>query len=155
MSKHREKKRLPYTADQMFDLVADVANYPKFLPWCSEARILSRDTKDGVETMIADLVISFKVYRERFRSEVKIDRSARKIGTRYLDGPFKYMLSEWRFTPAGEGACDVEFDIDFEFKNRALQMLIGIVFEEAVRRMVAAFEGRARVLYGRSGRASV
>ena len=148
MSTHHEKKRLPYSADQMFDLVADVASYPKFLPWCSEALILSREVKNGTETMIADLVISFKVYRERFRSDVILDRAARKITTRYLDGPFKHMESEWRFNFVGETACDVDFEIDFEFKNRMLQTLIGVVFAEAVRRMVAAFEGRARALYG-------
>jgi coenzyme Q-binding protein COQ10 len=149
MSQHRERRRLAYPADQLFDLVADVESYPKFLPWCSEAKIVGRETKDGRAVLIADLVISFKVHKERFRSEVTLDRAARVIDTRYVDGPFKHMQSQWRFEPDGEAATMVGFSIDFQFKNRALQMLIGLLFEEAVRRIVSAFEDRARVLYGR------
>ena len=140
---------MPYAADRLFDLVADVASYPKFLPWCSDAEVISREAKDGREVMLADLTISFKVHKERFRSEVTLDRAARTIGTRYIDGPFKHMVSEWRFEPASESATDVGFFIDFQFKSRALQMLIGLLFEEAVKRIVSAFESRARALYGR------
>jgi coenzyme Q-binding protein COQ10 len=143
---HSETKRLPYTADQMFGLVADVESYPKFLPWNSAARIRSRQPVDGGEVLEADLVISFKVFRERFGSRVTLWPEARKIDTEYLDGPFKYLRSTWAFREA-PGGCDVEFMVDFEFKNAILQKIIGVVFNEAMLRVVRAFERRADELY--------
>lgn len=142
-----EKKRLPYTAAQMYDLVADVESYPKFLPWNSAARIRSRKNMGNHEVMEADLVISFKVFRERFGSRVTLWPEAKKINTEYLDGPFKYLHSNWMFTDM-EGGCEVDFFVDFEFKNIILQKLIGVVFGEAMRRTMRAFEDRAKVLYG-------
>lgn len=152
MSTHRERRRMSYAADRLFDLVADVSSYPKFLPWCSDAAIISREERDGYEVMIADLTISFKIHKERFRSEVTLDHAACRIATRYIEGPFKRMVSEWRFEPEGERATNVNFSIDFEFRSRTLQMLIGVLFEQAVRRIVSAFESRARALYGRPSR---
>lgn len=140
---------MPYPADQLFDLVADVESYPKFLPWCTQARVISREARGEIIVMLADMTISFKVHRETFRSEVTLDHEKRTIGTRYINGPFKRMISEWRFEPAGESATNVNFYIDFEFKNRALQMLIGLLFEEAVRRIVSAFETRAQALHNK------
>ena len=140
---------MPYAADQLFDLVSDVESYPKFLPWCSAARVISREARGAVIVMLADMTISFKVHQETFRSEVTLDHEKRTIGTRYISGPFKRMISEWRFEPAGERSTNVNFCIDFEFKNRALQMLIGLLFEEAVRRIVSAFEARAHALYNK------
>ena len=142
-----EKKLLPYTAAQMYDLVADVESYPKFLPWNSAARIRSRKNMGNHEVMEADLVISFKVFRERFGSRVTLWPEAKKINTEYLDGPFKYLHSNWMFTDM-EGGCEVDFFVDFEFKNIILQKLIGVVFGEAMRRTMRAFEDRAKVLYG-------
>ncbi len=139
---------LPYSAAQMYDLVADVASYPEFLPWTAAARIRSRSPIEGGEVMEADLVISFKVFRERFGSRVTLLPEARQIKTEYLDGPFKYMRSDWTFTDRPEGGCDVSFFVDFEFKNRILQGVIGVVFNEAMQRIVRAFEGRAKELYG-------
>ncbi len=148
MPTHSETRRLPYTAQQMYDLVADVAAYPKFLPWCAAARIRSVTPQDdGREVMEADLVISFKVFRERFGSRVILDPQGLKIDTEYLDGPFKYMKSTWSFADA-EGGCDVSFFVDFEFKNAVLQGIIGVVFNEAMHRIVRAFENRAADLYG-------
>lgn len=147
MPTHSETKRLPYTADQMYDLVADVASYPKFLPWCAAARIRSREPIASGEVMEADLVVSFKVFRERFGSRVELNPSEKKIDTRYIDGPFRYMESTWAFADA-EGGCDVSFHVDFEFKNAVLQGLIGIVFNDAMQRIVRAFERRAAELYG-------
>jgi coenzyme Q-binding protein COQ10 len=141
---------MSFPADQLFDLVADVESYPQFLPWCSGARVISREARGGKTIMLADMTISFKIHQETFRSEVTLDREARTIGTRYVNGPFKRMVSEWRFEPAGERATNVNFFIDFEFRNRALQMLIGLLFEEAVRRIVAAFASRAEAIYGKS-----
>jgi len=148
MPTHHETKRLPYSAQQMYDLVADVASYPKFLPWNSAARIRSRRTMpDGSEVMEADLVISFKVFRERFGSRVTLFPAQKRIDTEYLDGPFKHMKSTWAFRDV-EGGCEVEFFVDFEFRNAILQGIIGVVFNDAMQRVVRAFERRAADLHG-------
>ena len=148
MPSHHEKRVLPYRADQMYELVADVGSYPKFLPWTAAARIRSRRPIEGGEVMEADLVISFKVFRERFGSRVTLWPEAQKIDTEYLDGPFKYLRSGWSFADLPDGGCKVEFFVDFEFRNAILGKVIGVVFGEAMSRIVRAFEDRARVLYG-------
>jgi coenzyme Q-binding protein COQ10 len=150
MPSHHETKVLPYTAQQMYDLVADVGRYPEFLPWNSAARIRSRRPVDGGEVMEADLVISFKVFRERFGSRVTLLPDEKRILTEYIDGPFKFMKSTWTFRPAGDG-CEVEFFVDFEFRNAILQGIIGLVFNDAMQRVVRAFERRAAQLHGPAG----
>ncbi|MBR9763010.1 MAG: type II toxin-antitoxin system RatA family toxin [Rhodobacteraceae bacterium] len=147
MPTHSETRKLPYTAQQMYDLVADVGAYPKFLPWCAAARIRSRTPQGDHEVMEADLVISFKVFREKFGSRVVLWPEAMKIDTEYLDGPFRYMKSNWAFRDA-DGGCEVDFFVDFEFRNAVLQGIIGVVFNEAMQRIVRAFERRAAELYG-------
>ncbi|WP_106263894.1 type II toxin-antitoxin system RatA family toxin [Donghicola tyrosinivorans] len=147
MPKHSETRFMPYTAQQMYDLVADVGAYPKFLPWCAAARIRSVTPEGDAQVMAADLVISFKVFRERFGSRVTLWPADRKIDTEYLDGPFRYMKSNWAFADV-EGGCEVAFFVDFEFKNAVLQKIIGVVFNEAMQRIVRAFEKRAHDLYG-------
>lgn len=150
MPAHKEKRPLPWTAEQMYALVADVARYPEFLPWTSAARIRSRTARaDGAEVVEADLVISFKVFRERFGSRVILYPAEQRIETDYLDGPFRHMHSHWQFAPRPEGGCEVDFAVDFEFRNAILQAIIGVVFDEAMRRVVRAFEARAEALYGR------
>ncbi|WP_170586458.1 type II toxin-antitoxin system RatA family toxin [Ruegeria arenilitoris] len=148
MPTHSETRHLPYTAQQMYDLVADVAKYPEFLPWCAAARIRRTYAAGEAQVMEADLVISFKVFRERFGSRVTLYPEQKKINTEYLDGPFKYMKSDWHFEDAPEGGCNVSFHVDFEFKNAVLQGIIGVVFNEAMHRIVRAFEQRAASLYG-------
>jgi coenzyme Q-binding protein COQ10 len=149
MPTHTEHRSMPYSADQIYDLVADVARYPEFLPWTAAARIRSRrPAPDGSEVMDADLVISFKVFRERFGSRVTLYPARRHIDTEYIDGPFKHMLSSWSVREAPDGGCLVDFFVDFEFKNAILQKIIGVVFDEAMRRVVGAFERRAEALYG-------
>lgn len=148
MTAHADQRDLPYSAQQMYDLVADVASYPQFLPWCAGARIRSHRQQDGIGVMEADLIISFKVFRERFGSRVTLDRPNMQILTEYIDGPFKFLHSRWHFADRPTGGCTVSFSVDFEFKNRVLQALIGVVFDEAMRRIVRAFEDRARALYG-------
>ncbi len=150
MPSHSEIKELPYTANQMYALVADVGKYPEFLPWTAAARIRSDVDKGDHRIMDADLVISFKVFRERFTSRVVLWPQARKIDTEYLDGPFKYMKSNWAFEDTEQG-CKVHFHVDFEFKNAILQKIIGVVFNEAMLRVVRAFETRAKDLYGPQG----
>ena len=146
MPTHSETRALPYTAQQMYDLVADVASYPKFLPWCAAARIRSMTPKGASLVMEADLMISFKVFRERFGSRVTLWPADFKIDTEYLDGPFKYMVSNWAFRNV-EGGCEVTFFVDFEFKSAILQGIIGVVFNEAMQRVVRAFERRAADLF--------
>ncbi|MFZ1725358.1 MAG: type II toxin-antitoxin system RatA family toxin [Albidovulum sp.] len=149
MPTHSENRVLPWTADEMYALVADVARYPEFLPWTAAARIRSRKPgADGSEVLEADLVISFKVFRERFGSRVVLWPGKHRIDTEYLDGPFRHMRSFWAFAERTDGGCNVEFFVDFEFRNAILQKLIGVVFDEAMRRVVRAFEARARDLYG-------
>ena len=152
MPTHAELRRMPYSADQMYALIADVSAYPEFLPWCSGARIRGRKPgPDGTEIIEADLVISFKLFRERFGSRVTLDPAKQKIDVAYLDGPFRYLNNHWRFIPVGEDACEVDFFVDFEFRSRALQAVIGVVFGEAMRLIVRAFEQRAEQLYGTRG----
>ncbi len=151
MPTHSETKALPYSARQMYDLVADVAKYPEFLPWNAAARIRSRtpiEGEPGGEVMEADLVISFKVFRERFGSRVTLLPEKMRIDTEYLDGPFRHMKSHWHFRDRPEGGCEVDFFVDFEFRNAILQGIIGVVFNDAMQRIVRAFERRAAQLYG-------
>ena len=150
MPTHAETRIVPYSAEQMFGLIADIGRYPEFLPWCAAARI--RGTRplpegDG-EVVEADLVVSFKVYRERFGSRVTLRPDERRIDVEYLDGPFRYLKNHWNFLPRGAEECEVDFFVDFEFRSAILQKLIGIVFHEAMLRIVRAFERRAAALYG-------
>jgi len=146
--KHSETRHLPYTPEQMFDLVADVKRYPEFLPWVSAMRV-RRD--NAVET-VADMIVGFKGLRETFTSRVGKERPAH-IHVEYVDGPLKYLRNDWRFRPEGAG-CAVDFAVDFQFKNRVFEMLAGQVFGTALRRMIGAFEERAAVLYGAGGSSS-
>ncbi|MFV0292025.1 MAG: type II toxin-antitoxin system RatA family toxin [Paracoccus sp. (in: a-proteobacteria)] len=149
MPKRSETRKLPYTARQMYDLVADVERYPEFLPWNSAARIRTRIPRaDGAEVIDADLVISFKVFRERFGSRVTLWPEDLRIDTEYLDGPFKYLHSGWIFRDHSVNNCEIIFFVDFEFRSALLAKLIGVFFDEAMGRIVRAFEDRARHLYG-------
>jgi coenzyme Q-binding protein COQ10 len=142
MPTHAERKVLPYTPEQMFDLVADVGKYPEFLPWCVGAKVRSQtDT-----LLVADLTIGFKIFRESFTSRVDLDKP-RMVQVKYENGPFRYLNNQWSFEPNPKG-CEVKFFVDFEFKSRLLQAAIGVVFNEAVRLMVNAFLKRARDVYG-------
>ena len=146
MPTHKENKILRYSSQQMYNLVSDVGSYPEFLPWCAAARVNSIIDDGPNQIMSADLVISFKVFREQFCSEVSLSPKEKFIQTKYLDGPFKHMNSTWKFNDCSEG-CAVEFFVDFEFKSFILQGLIGLVFNDAMHRIVRAFETRADALY--------
>jgi coenzyme Q-binding protein COQ10 len=150
MPTHAEKRHVPYSADEMFALIADVARYPEFLPWCAAARVRERTPlPDGAgEVMEADLVVSFKVYREKFGSRVTLRPAERTIDVEYLEGPFRYLQNHWRFIPEDDRTCTIDFFVDFEFRSKMLQKLIGLVFHEAMLRIVRAFEKRAEALYG-------
>ena len=139
---------MPYSADEMYALVADVESYAEFLPWCAASRVRERRKIEGGEVLEADLVISFRVFRESFGSRVTLRPQARRIDVEYLQGPFRYLNNHWQFEPISESECEVDFFVDFEFRSRVLQSLIGVVFNEAMRRIVRAFEQRAEALYG-------
>ena len=143
MPTHAEKRAVPFSPQQLFDLVADVQRYPEFLPWCVGARIRKREGA----LIVADLIIGYKMIRERFTSRVTLSPEQNRIDVEYADGPFKYLNNHWVFEPQ-EGGCVIDFYVDFEFKSRMLQKIIEVFFNEAVRRMVAAFEARAYELYG-------
>ncbi len=143
MPTHAEHKLVPYTDEQIFDLVADVGKYHDFLPWCAASRVRTRTETE----LVADLTIGFGPFRESFTSRVALDRPHRVV-VRYEDGPFRYLNNQWTFTPAARG-CRVDFFVDFEFRSRMLQAAIGVVFNQAVAAMVNAFLKRAREVYGR------
>jgi coenzyme Q-binding protein COQ10 len=142
MPTHAEKRFLPYTPEQVFDLIADIERYPEFLPWCVGARI--RERRDNV--ILGDLLIGWRMVREKFTSRVTLDRPGR-IDVEYAEGPFKYLKNHWLFERQ-PGGCLVDFYVDFEFRSRMLQGVIAALFNEAVKRMVSAFEKRAKDLYG-------
>lgn len=143
MATHAEKRVLPYRPEQLYDLVADVEKYPEFLPWCIGARIRDRQP----DVLIADLVIGFKGFRDGFTSRVTLNRPDMRIDVAYLDGPFRYLNNHWVFRELADGGCEIDFFVDFEFRSRLLQRIIGVLFNEAVRRMVDAFESRAATIY--------
>lgn len=145
MPRHSETRHLPYSPEQLFDLVADVGRYDEFLPWVVAVRVRS---SSETET-IADLVVGFNAFKERFTSRVKKQRPAR-IEVDYIEGPLKYLHNEWRFDPAGDGGTNLCFAVDFAFKSRIFEVLAGQMFDRALRRMTGAFETRAAALYGMS-----
>lgn len=143
MPTHAEQRTLPYTPEQMFDLVAGVEKYPEFLPWCIASRITRRE--EG--WFEADLVIGYKMIRERFASRVTVSRPDH-IHVEYLSGPMKRLSNHWRFIREPDGSCTIDFHVDFDFRNPFLQKLVEVFFNEIVRKMVRAFEVRAGSLYG-------
>ncbi len=142
MPKHSETRHLPYTPEQMFDLVADVGRYAEFLPWVSAMRVRSNSETET----LADMIVGFKGLRETFTSRVQKVRPI-ELNVDYVDGPLKYLRNEWHFRPEPQG-CAVDFTVDFAFKNRMFEMIAGQVFGAALRKMIGAFETRAAELYG-------
>lgn len=143
MPRHSETKHLPYTPEQLFDLVADVQRYDQFLPWVVAVRVRS---SSETET-IADLVVGFNAFKERFTSRVRKERPQR-ICVDYVEGPLKFLHNEWRFDRAPDGGTNLFFSVDFAFKSRLFETLAGSMFDRALRRMTSAFEQRAAALYG-------
>jgi coenzyme Q-binding protein COQ10 len=143
MPRHSETRHLPYTPEQLFDLVADVANYDEFLPWVVAVRIRS----SSEEETVADLIVGFSAFKERFTSRVVKERPTR-ICVDYVEGPLKYLHNEWTFDRAANGGTNVHFSVDFAFKSRLFESLAGQMIDRAHRRMTGAFEQRAAALYG-------
>jgi coenzyme Q-binding protein COQ10 len=148
MPRHTEKRLLPYSAEQLFDLVADVGRYQEFLPWVAATRI----REDSDTFMVADLVVGFGAFKETFTSKVHKERP-REIEIDYVEGPLKYLHNSWKFAPAA-GGTGVDFCVDFAFRNRLFEALAGQMFDRALRRMIGAFEERADALYGTSASGS-
>lgn len=142
MTTHAEQRLIRHAPEQLFDLVADVRRYPEFLPWCLAARI----RQQSEVTLVADLIIGFQMFKERFTSHVSMDRDQLIIEVEYAEGPFKYLKNRWNFIEHPDG-CLIDFYVDFEFRSRLLQTVIESLFTEAVKRMVRAFETRADQLY--------
>lgn len=149
MPRHSETRSLPYTAAQMFDLVAAVEDYADFLPWVQATRVTARDGN----VVTADMVVGFKMVRERFTSRVTLDRPGR-IHVDYVSGPLRYLKNDWVFRDVA-GGCEIDFTVDFEFRSRMFERLAGVFFGEAFRRMVASFEARAAAVHGRTERSRV
>ena len=143
MPRHSETKHLPFTPAQLFDLVADVGRYAEFLPWVVAVRVRS---SSEAET-IADLVVGFTAFKERFTSRVT-KQAPDRITVDYIEGPLKYLRNEWRFDPAPDGGTNLHFSVDFAFKSRIFEAIAGQMFDRALRRMTGAFETRAEALYG-------
>jgi len=140
-----EVRRLPYSAEQMFDLVADVGRYGEFLPWVVATRVRSNTETE----LVADMLVGFKHLREKFTSRVEKDRP-RRIEVHYLDGPMQDLDNRWLFTPTPDGGCEIDFCVDFTFRSSVFEALAGQYFDRAFRKMVAAFDTRAHALYGSS-----
>ena len=148
MPQYSTKRRVRHATTEMFDLVADVERYPEFVPLCRSLKVRQRRSgPDSVEVLVADMTVAYKLISETFTSRVTLDRANLCILVEYLDGPFSRLENRWTFRPAGEGSCDVEFFISYEFKSRMLAVLMGSMFDLAFRRFAAAFEQRADLVY--------
>ncbi len=150
---YQDTKHVPYTARQMFDLVADIEKYPEFLPWVDAMRVRNSDLTNGTGTSAADMIVGFKVFKERFGSRVEQDRTALTIVSHYLDGPFKHLENSWVFEPLPEGGCNVHVKTEYEFKNRLLQMAATQFVDYAFLQLSDAFVERANKIYGAEDKA--
>lgn len=142
--------RVAHSAQEMFDLVADVEAYPEFVPLCERLVVRARREDGEKRLLVADMTIGYKVIRETFTSQVTIDRQALVIRADYLDGPFRFMENRWAFVPVCDGTSDIGFHIAYEFKSRALALVMGTMFDRVFRTFSDAFEKRADVVYGKS-----
>lgn len=150
MPQFSTKRRVRHTAGEMFDLVADVERYPEFVPLCRALKVKSRTPKEeGVDVVVADMTVAYKLVQETFTSRVTLDRPQLQILVEYLSGPFSHLQNRWQFREMDEKACDVEFFIAYEFKSRVLAALMGAMFDAAFRRFAKAFEERADEIYGK------
>lgn len=148
MTSRQTSTEVPYSADRMFSLVADVERYPEFLPWCVALRIADRRIDAAAELLTCDMVVAYKVFREKFRSLVRLDRAMKRIDVDYIDGPFRSLKNDWAFREAPQGGSIVDFSIAFEFRSLVLQATAQAVFERAFLKMSEAFVERARGVYG-------
>ena len=147
MTARRSTLHVPYTADEMFDLVADVERYPEFVPHCVALRVLERDAEEGQGMLVAEMIVAYRAFREKFKSRVNLDKAGHRIEAIYLEGPFRKLHNIWRFIPQERG-CEIQFSIDFEFSNLFMQAAAGFVLEKVFAKMTDAFAARAEKTYG-------
>ncbi|MDE2112354.1 MAG: type II toxin-antitoxin system RatA family toxin [Alphaproteobacteria bacterium] len=145
MTAHAESRNVPYAADLMYAVVAEVEKYPEFLPWCAGLRVLSREQVKAHDVLLAEMLVGFGNFRERYTSRVILDPANRAVDVTHMEGPFRQLDTHWRFIPEGDG-CKVDFSITFEFKNRLLGAVAGNAFEHVLLKMTDAFEARAKSL---------
>jgi coenzyme Q-binding protein COQ10 len=151
MPQFSTRRRVRHAAAEMFDLVADVERYPEFVPLCRALKVKTRAKKEeGVEVLVADMTVAYKLVRETFTSRVTLDKPKLQILVEYLSGPFSHLQNRWSFRAVDERSCDVEFFIEYEFRSRVLAALMGTVFDAAFRRFAEAFEKRADIIYGKT-----
>lgn len=148
MPRFSSERRVRHSAGEMFDLVADVESYPRFVPLCERLVVRGRSEAAGRAVLVADMTVAYKLIRETFTSRVTLDRENLRISVAYLDGPFEHLDNRWEFMPTGTDSCVVKFDIDYAFRSRALSLLMGAVFDRAFRKFAEAFEARADEIYG-------
>jgi len=149
MPQFSTSRRVQHAASEMFDLVADVERYPEFVPLCQSLKVRKRSTDgEGREIVVANMTVAYKFVHETFTSRVTLDRPQLGILVEYLEGPFRRMNNRWMFHPVDDRSCEVEFFLAYEFRSRALGLLMGSVFDAAFRRFAAAFERRADQVYG-------
>jgi coenzyme Q-binding protein COQ10 len=149
MPQFETKRRVSHSAENMFDLVADVERYPEFVPLCQSLRVRRRAQDGGLEIVTATMTVAYKLIQESFTSRIVLDRAPREIRVSYIDGPFRHLENVWTFRPLGDEACEIGFHIAYEFRSRLLQSLMGAVFDRAFRKFAGAFEARADQIYGR------
>ena len=149
MRTFKTKRKVAHSAEDMFALVADVTLYPEFVPLCQALRIRSRSETDGHAVLVADMTAAYKMFRETFTSRVTLKPEKLEILVEYLDGPFRHLENRWRFTPLGEAISEIDFYLEYEFRRRSLQLLMGAMFDQAFSRFADAFEKRADKVYGR------
>ncbi|PCJ71269.1 MAG: ubiquinone-binding protein [Rhodobiaceae bacterium] len=147
MPAHKEIREVGHSPQQLFDLVSDIEKYPEFLPWCIGVRVRERGIAGENKIIVADVLISYKMFREKFRSRVEVNPKTLSIDVEYLSGPFKHLDNHWKFEPH-DGGTRVDFAVDFEFKSRILERMVSGLFDRAVHKVVTAFFDRADELYG-------
>lgn len=149
------KHPVAHTADEMYTLVANVEDYPQFLPLCEGLKINRRERVDGKEVLIATMQVGYKLIRESFTTKVTLDPATRTIFVEYLDGPFSHLENRWQFIPRADGGSDIDFHIEYSFSSRMFERLVGALFDKAVQKYTTAFEARADAVYGVQSTASI
>jgi coenzyme Q-binding protein COQ10 len=152
MMHFRTTRRVAHSADNMFALVADVEQYPAFVPLCERLVLKEREQHEAGDVLVAEMTVAYRFLRESFVTRVTLRPDQRHILVEYVDGPFRFLENRWSFTPVGTHSCEIGFDLAYEFRSRALQMLMGQMFDRAFRKFVGAFEARADHIYGKADR---
>jgi coenzyme Q-binding protein COQ10 len=144
------KRRVPFTASEMYAVVADIERYPEFLPMCTGLKVTSRKTTESGEELVARMSVGYKSINEAFTTRVRLEPKIPSVNVSYVNGPFKHLENRWRFFDA-PGGSEIDFYITYAFKSAMLGMLVGAAFDSAFRKFTDAFEARARIVYAKPG----